>query len=816
MTAGASEDAARTPNRLRGPFVLSRWVTRWSPAAAPFAVVAASTVALWLAGSVSARDIAVFSAYELGFVAVPGWLLYRVLAPEDSVGRTLVFGWALGYVLEIGAYIVLSWLGGRGLFAFYPLLFAPLVFIALRRGTRASRTKEVGPFWVVAGGGVASLAYLGLSYFAKTPLPWRVAKVTYFSDIPYHLTLAAEALHHWPMVDPNVSGTGLYYHVWAHLNMAATTSVTGISLVLVLFRLALIPLVLLFITEIVVAARTFSGRRWVGPIAVALVLLVGEVDLQPWDSYPFLGLFFVGLWYSPTFLLGLVFFLPAITLLAERISSDESVRVAWKRWLLIALFLVGCGGAKATILSVILGALVLTTVVRWYGTRHVGANVTLALAMTTAAFLLYYLAIYRHSALGLSWDPLGSIGAMGWITDLRRSLGQGIGWPVGIVLGTLGLFGAQLAGLPALIAFRWKQLDLRHLFLLALFAAGLVPFFLLHQPGNSQLFFSHYGLVAAALLSAEGIVLLSTVWPTRGTVHAVTAIMLAAAAAIVLLVYGVDTHFLGSKEVRLLAAVVVLGVSSVALWRWSSPSGRRNTALATGFAVATSVLLALWWSDEGPGRSTSGYVLVAVLLVGTASGVLLSRGLRRREYALALVLMATTAGALDVPLDVGPEAIGHLQDGTAFYDQSATGLNRGLYDGLEWIRTHTNDDAVLAVNNYYDGTGPHRQPTYVDYGAFAERRVFLEGWLSNAKSWNSGANNVPGARRTPFQYRLHLNNAVFRQADSRALGVLVDDYGVRYLVDDRVHGTASRKLGELARVAYENSAVIVYAVRPSS
>jgi hypothetical protein len=815
VTAGASDDAARTRNGIRGPLILSRLVTRSPLAPAPVAIVLASSVALWLAGSVSARDVAIFFAYEVAFVAMPGWLLYRVLAPEDSFGRTLVFGWALGYVVEIGAYIVLSSLGGRGFFAFYPLLFAP-VLIAVRRGARASRTKEPGPSWALAIAAVASLAYLGLSYFAKTPLPWRVPMVTYFSDIPYHLTLAAEALHHWPMVDPNVSGTGLYYHVWAHLNMAATTSVTGISLVVVLFRLALIPLVLLFIAEIAVAARTFSGRRWVGPVSVALVLLVGEVDVQPWDSYPFLGLFFVGLWYSPTFLLGLVFFLPAITLLAERISSDQSVRLAWKRWLLIALFLLGCGGAKATILSVILGALLLTIVVRWSSVRRVGANAGMALGMTTATFLLYYLAIYRHSALGLSWDPLGSIAAMGWITDVRRSLGHGLGWPVGIVLGTLGLFGAQLAGLPALIALRWKQLDVRRLFLLALFAAGLVPFFLLHQPGNSQLFFSHYGLVAAALLSAEGIVLLATMWPARMTVRAVATIMVATAATIVLLVSGVDTHFFGSKEVRLLLAIMVLAASCVAVWRWSSPSGRRNAALATGFAVATSVLLVLWWSNAGPGRSTSGYVLIAVLLGGTASAALLSRGFRRREYALALILIATTAGALDVPLDVGPEAIGHIQDGTPFYDRSATGLTRGLYEGLEWIRTHTSDDAVLAVNNYYDGSGSHRQPTYVDYGAFAERRVFLEGWLSNAKSWNSGANVAPGVRTTPFRYRLDLNNAVFLRADQKALSVLVHQYGVRYLVDDRVHGTASKKLRQLATVAYENPGVIVYAVPASS
>lgn len=779
----------------------------------PVALALGATLVLWLVSDVAIRQIAVFVGYELGFVVIPGWLVYRLLAPDDSAGRTLIFGWALGYVLEIGAYIVVSALGARGVFPFYPLVFAPLLAVLRTRGVGQRKRAGSGPAWAVAIVGVVSLAYIGISYFATAPLPWRITKVTYFSDIPYHLSLAAEALHHWPMVDPNVAGIGLYYHVWAHLDMAATTSVTGLPLPLVLLRLSLVPLTLLFLAELISAARAFTGRAWVGALAACVLLLVGEVDVQPWNSYPFLGFFFIGIWFSPTFLLGLVFFLPAVTLLMERLESGESVRAGWRRWLLVALFLIGCGGAKATILSVVLGGLALLVAARRVRTGRFGPNDLMAVGSVGTAFLVYYLAIYRHSALGLSWDPLGSIAAMGWVTDLRHSVGNGIGWPLGILLGTLGLFGAQLAGLPAVLALRRKRIGERRLFLLALFAIGLGPFYLLHQPGNSQLFFTHYGLVGAALLSAEGIILLSSSWPIRSVVVAVAAIVLTTAALIVLLVYAVDTtHGLASAFL----VVVVLSGSFVGIRRWSSPVGRRNTALAALFTVPTASLILAWRLDKSLGLATAGYILVALLIGGVAVATIVSRGLRRREYALVLVTAAVTVGALDVPLDYGPEAIDHLQAGSRFYRQSATGLNRGLYEGLDWIRTHTSEDAVLAVNNYYDGTGRYKQPTYFDYAAFAQRRVFLEGWLSTSTAWNTGSNTAGAGHRVPFPTRYRLNNAVFQRADRQALRVLVRDYGVRYLVNDRLQGTATTRLARLGHVAFENSAVTVYAVGPSS
>jgi hypothetical protein len=787
----------------------------WFGGIAASTLVAATAVGLWLAFGVGMRDLLLFAAYQAGFVALPGWLLYRALAPRDSLGRTVVFGWSLGYALEVSAFLAASAVGARGLFAFYPLLSAPLAVAVLRQRRERDRPRPNGDrraVWAAAATGIVTLLYLAVTYFTKTPLPWDIEKVTYNTDIPYHLTLAGEALHHWPMTDPNISGTGLYYHVWAHLDLAATSSVTGLPLPLLLFRFALVPLTLLFLGQLLIAGRAFTGRAWTGAVAGALLLLVGEVDLEPWLSYPFLGLFFTDVWLSPTFLLGLVFFVPAITLLAERLTTGESLRAGWRQWLLLCMFLIACSGAKATILPVVLGALAITIALRWWTTRRVEANALAAVGAAALSLLVFYLLIYRHSSLGLGLEPFGSYANMAWVTDLRHAIGDGIGWPLGVTLATLGLFGPQLAGLGAFFLLR-RRLDTRRLFLLALFVVGLGPFVLMHQSGNSQVFFAEYGLVGATLLAAEGIVLLATAWAPREVMRASGVAILATAACVVLVVYGIATNIdIGSRS---LVVFVALEAVFLLLWRYGSPSGRRMPLVAAAVTSATGLFVVLWRFGVNTNLADAGYELVAALLLLGLGALLVLRGERRRELGLLLVIGFATVGALDLPLDQGPDAVNRIQNDQPFFNAGETGLNNGLYDGLAWIRDHTSADAVLAVNNYEERNGGFVLPVYVYYSAFAERRVFLEGWLFSAASWNIVGQDALTSRKVPFPERLRLNRAVFERADAQALRVLVRNYGVRYLVDDRLQGKASPALGRLGRMAYMNPSVIVYAVGPA-
>jgi hypothetical protein len=210
-----------------------------------------------------------------------------------------------------------------------------------------------------------------------------------------------------------------------------------------------------------------------------------------------------------------------------------------------------------------------------------------------------------------------------------------------------------------------------------------------------------------------------------------------------------------------------------------------------------------------------GYELLAALTALTVLAVFLGRRERRWEAFFAVAVTAIAIGALDLPLDQGPNAIDRLRNGAPLYNVRETGLSRDLYQGLTWIRRNTSTDAVLAVNNYRERNPAYRGATYFYYSAFAERRVFLEGWLFTVASWNILGEKALTSKRIPFPRRYRLNEAVFKRADPDALNVLVREYGVRYLVADKVQGTFTPALARLGRVAYTNPAVTVYAVGPA-
>jgi hypothetical protein len=800
-------------------------VRRLTFRAAPFALVAGVVIGLWLASGVGLGEIALFASYQLGFVAGPGWLLYRVLAREQSLARTIVFGWVLGYALEILAFLIASELGARALFPLYPVLAAPLIPFALRRVRvhRADSSSNAFPssaVWTAAGVGVITLAYLGIVYFARTPLPWDLGRVTYDTDVPFSLGIAAEALHHWPLTDPNVSGLGVHYHIWAHLDLAATSQVTGLALPLILFRLAVFPLVLLFVGELLVAGRVFMGKAIVGAVAAGLLLLVGEVDPEPWYSFPFIGYFFLDVWLSPTFLLGLVFFVAALTLIGERIKSGEAIRPAWREWTLVAILLVACGGAKPPALSVLGGGVLLAGGWLWWERKRPDLNALTAFAAIVAVFVTYYTVTYRHSVFGLGLHPFKSYGDMAWVHDLRSAIGDGAGWPLGVLLGALGLFGPALVGLVALFGLR-RKLDAGRVFLLAVLLAGLGAFTLVFQAGNGQVYFSHYGLVGGTLLAAEGLVLLLSRWQLGAVLRSAAAIGFATMAAIVTVVYGIVTKFslpgpsLPALHTHGALAAGVLASIFLLMWRWSAPSGRRTPLLAASFLAATGLVLLLWRLGWNKDRAHGGYELLASLAALAVLAVLLSRRERRWEAFFAVAVVVIAIGALDIPLDQGPNAIDRLRSGASFHNANETGLTRGLYQGLDWIRQNTSTNAVLAVNNYRERGPSYDGATYFYYSAFSERRVFLEGWLFTVASWNILGENALTSKRVPFPERYRLNEAVFKHADANALRVLVREYGVRYLVADKVQGSFTPAISRLGRVAFDNPAVTVYAVGPA-
>jgi hypothetical protein len=597
--------------------------------------------------------------------------------------------------------------------------------------------------------------------------------------------------------------------------LAATSEVTGLPLPLVLFRLWTVPLVLLVAAGTTAAARTLTRRAWAGPIAVALVFLVGEVDFESAQHTPFLGLFFTDFWLSPTFLFALVFFLPAITLLAERLQRREPLQRGVGYWLLLTVLFVACEGAKATVLPVVLGALVLVLFLGVLRDRSFERNALAAFVLSTAGVVLFYLAIYRHSSLGLELRPLRSIERMPRTAEFLAHHGN-LAWPVAIAFGALGLFGPQLAGLPQLLAAERRRDPAREL-LLALGVAGIGAFFVFSQFGNSQRFFSHYGLVACIFLSAEGLCLAAE-RAGRPMLRSALVFPLALAAALVFLAYIADQiqfwsrihlgHQLGPEAV---AATTLL--AGLAIWRWALP-GRRAPAAAAAIAVPFLALSALYALRPSLDLVASSYAVFAAILLLLAVVAYRASRERRPQCVLLLLLAALTGGALDLPLDQTQRIVDRVRHGKPLHMPSTrSAVDRRLYDGLTWLRSNTNTDDVIAVNNHLVLADGVPIPAYYDYAAFSERRVFLGGWLYSAKTWKVGGGLVVDLRAFPYPGRLRLNQAVFLHGDRSALDTMVTRFRVRYLVVDRLKGPQPPKSWHPGRVVFSNAAVAIYVVR---
>ena len=744
---------------------------------APALVVSVVAIALWLATGVDVASIGLFLGYQVLFVLLPGFVAVAVLVrwPLSGLAR-LVFAMALGEALLAGAFALTAAIGARELLWAYPaVVLAPAPFLLRRRAALASdpATAEAQPgrgrAWVLAGICIAALVALALQSWLE-PLPGSVASVSYGLDDVWNLSLVAEARHHWPLTDPTAAGTALPYHWFTALNAASASQVTGLSLPLVFFRLYLVPLLIVAVLGLSEAGSMIARRSWAGPAAAFLALFAGEIDLDPVHGLTFgneiandvLGL-------SPTFLAGLVFFLPLLMLLAVRLQSPART-AGWRWWVVWVLLLAGAASAKATILPV-LGLGLALWLVAW-GWRRGWPAVHGLVAPWLAVggvYALSYWVLYRGAgSSGLVIDPPGAIRQMRGIEFVTAAfhghpLGALVLWPLVIVVGLVGAYGAAMVGLPWLLS-RGRPLAASQALMLCLLAAGLIPFLLFTHPGLSQAYFGQYGVIAASTVSAAGLCRLA-------------------------------------EEAR--------GRRAAAVW-WLAAAG---IALATAWVLARQ---SDHWRSWIPilDLAVAGIVAVALILA-------FAFGRRRGavRWVWPSVIGALIVAALNTPLDVTPHVVDRVLAGHPPYVQAGRQVTPGIAQGLNWVRRHSSPDAVLAVNNYSTHRARRHRPAptpdeYI-YSALAERRVFLEGWVYANRSFEIGAGAVSAGRRQPFPVRRRLNDAVFRRADRHALSILARRYGVRFLVVDRIHGDASPRLGQVARLAYGNRDMTIYSVTAS-
>ena len=728
--------------------------------------VLGAAAALCLLTGIAWVDVGLFASYQLAFVLVPGVVTYGALASRPGgLLRHVCVGAAVGLALELTAFIGTAAIGARDAFLAYPalvLLVAAPPAWRRRRGTPVGEERfSYGQLRALAAIAICVLALFAAGSVSQAPLPDRKPSVSYYPDLVWGMSFAAEAKHHWPLTTPQVSGEPLRYHTFVFVHMAAISQATGIELPAVALRLVPLPLLLLLLLQLAYAGRHLSGRPWAGPLAAALLLLVGDLDLAAPRAEPFLGVFFSGLFLSPTQLLGLVAFVPAVVvirdMLAQSRESAGRAPPAGDLTVLALLLFVGAG-AKAAVLPVLLGGLVLLAA--WSRLRSLRVSV-LPLVLTALALLASYLLLYSGSRGASEVGPLESAlrsfpGARFRALTEEGVLGAILGYPIATVVTLLAL-------MPALVGLVWVarqpgRLTLTQAWLLALLATSVAAFLLLDLPGVSQLYFLWYGFVAGAFVSARGLIAAWEAWTRQGRPR--TGGIATTVAATVALLLGLDIDVGGLPLATLYVALLVL--------------------LGAVFAAGAVGVL------DVTGRHAAVVLLAAAALLA--------------------------AGVLDGPLDRLPPLAKRAVDPDETVYQRADpvghrGVTVDLARGLEWIRDNTRPSAVLAVNNHLVSTNGDSR--YFYYSALAERRVYLESWDYTDRALAIGLDRV---RRglNPYPRRLELNDAAF-DGHSASLEAL-RRAGVTHLVVDRVNARGTPRTAALGRPAYANRAIVVYAL----
>lgn len=400
----------------------------------------------------------------------------------------------------------------------------------------------------------------------------------------------------------------------------------------------------------------------------------------------------------------------------------------------------GAVNAKITLLPLTLAGLALFGVWHWRNSDRIPRSLPLVVGLLGLVGAVFYFLLYAGHGSGLNIDPFVSFRQMPAILAMKaellgslpdfpgRETGLGI---LGILVGFIGLLGAQLVGLLWFVRRRGLALSADEAWLASLLLVGLGSLALLGAPGaGSQLYFVFPALIPGTLLAAVG---LTWAWSERPP--------------------------LGAIEGRLAA----FGLAG---------------ALALAAIVLLPTALDLFPDPGDIGKSQLiRYSALGVLIVGT---YLIGRRLFTTVWpgAALATLLLIAAGALSSPVSFVAPGLRH---GTVEITKGKR-MTPEIYDALIWMRDNVPFDQNFAVNN--------DDLAQFDYTAFSEHRAYIEGWLYSSKSTDVGFIDVQAGAVNPFADRLVINALALAEADTTALETMRDDFDVHYLIIDSINGFA--------------------------
>ncbi|MFF3442977.1 hypothetical protein [Streptosporangium sp. NPDC002721] len=697
---------------------------------------------------VPAADLAFFCGYVALGLALPGLLLVRALY-RGTRGLALVeeiaLGLALGYAVEVLAYIAARAAGAPSLVAAWPVAtYAAFAAVPRLRRHWKGATRPCAPAWY--SWSLALLvayvtAWSSFTFFRTTPLTWPGAGTSLF-DMPYHLALVGELRHHMPPTVPVVSGEPLLYHWFVYAHLAAASWVTGVEPLVLLFRLGMLPMLVAFVVLVGAIGHRVTGSRAGALLSIAGTILVAVPSLYVNAN----GLFtWTGVqhssWESPTQTFGALLFAPVILLLVDLLERRRRARGAGG-WLLLGVFLVAVMGAKATYLPMLVAGLVAVAAVEAVVRRGSPRPALAALGMAVACLVYAQFVLFGGARQATIVDPLSLMRrTWGELTGLGEHAAPSPASLAGITLLYVLCWAVTWCGVGGLL--RGPRLLARPavVLLLGVGAAGLGAVVLLGGPAMNQGYFLQGAYPYLAIAAACGFLAVA-----RGERASALATACAAGAGVAV-----------AHLVRTLSGVEV-----------PLPPGEPEAALYRPYLVLSALAVAGAVALVATRRRFRGWALVIALV--TAVGPLSA------WHARALLIMhGGEGGVYRVSRPAAPE------------------VPPGALDAGRWLRANSDPGDLVATNAHCAwGREEPCDSRHFWLSALSERRVLVEGWAytaSNLDRWR------PGEPMTGLPFwdgeRIRLNDEAFLAPSGTSVRRLRERYGVRWLLaEERVPGPA--------------------------
>jgi hypothetical protein len=719
-----------------------------------------------------------YGAYFTLAVVLPGILILRALwRSTGNWAEDVGLGAVVGITYQLIGWALFTALGWQSWLVVWPALVivAFAAVPALRRYWRIADPKPLPLLWTWGLAGSVGVLLGGATFGVMAYHPMPPNGMAYYADLLYHLSMVNELTRSVPPQLPQVTGESLDYHWFANADMAAAVDITKLSPIIVLYRLWLLPMLVVALLVFATLARTVSRTWWTG-VLVAASLAGSQLALW-WDTRvdlsPPLSLL------SPSQTFGMIVGAAAAVFLIQLLFRGDRQKGLWALALLVSV--VG-GGSKPTILPILVGAVGLAALCllirdRKLPPRFIAAGSLLVasavgtmitVAGSTSGSGLQLLAVIKvqanYHATTLDRTPAGEGGLILPALTSGRTLS---------VLGVLVIFVLVAIGqLPAAAGYGIlgnRQLRREPLawFLLGALIAGWAAFLVVDHPSVSETYFVRstvpFGLAALAWLGAVQAKKRRPSW-------------LLVPAALVL----------GSLYAYLLLATA------------GSPSGSQVSKvlmvarpLIVVFAL-TVVLLIVWrfLVRQWPKLVGLGAVLVVLTIVVVPAADVVAHNLNVRGGVRAEIF---TSRLWQV-----------------YPDEAGAAL---------WLAGHSRSTDVVATNTWCRPAGPPRSGCdargYIVSG-IAGRRTVIEGWAYTLQAM--ARQGVGGKRYTqqpsPWPDRVAITDQALYTPTPQVLQRLRRQYAVRWLFADLRDGRVSPKLAQLAALRHSQGQVRIYELNP--